>query len=114
MSVFLASIPNSRIKPRPSESSGLTKTVTLPAAAGNVLIAISNSNRTGITLRNESLTEDFRYDYFDNPSMATEGFLVRANDSVDLSSPQSIWGLNVGVNGVVTIDLDVSVDEGSG
>lgn len=104
-----ASFKNSRISARKPTTEANTYNVTVLAAA-NTVISVANANRTYITIRNTSLTpgEDIRYDYFDNPLMITEGFLLRSGEAVDLESPQVIYGRGI------TTNVVVDVDEGQG
>lgn len=104
-----ASFKNSRISARKPTTEANTYEVTVLASA-NTVISPANANRTYITIRSVPLTpgQDIRYDYFDNPNILTEGFLLRAGEAVDLESPQVIYGR------AVTSDVVLDIDEGQG
>jgi hypothetical protein len=65
-----------------------------------------NLNRTYITIRSTATTagDDIRYDYFDNPNMLTQGFLLKAGEACDLESPQTIYAMAVANPVLCTID----------
>lgn len=104
-----ASFKNSRVSTRQATSSADVKEVVISNAA-NTLVAPANTNRTYITIRSEATTagDDLRYDYFDNPNILTEGFLLKASEAIDLENQSTIYARAV-VNPVTA-----SVDEGSG
>lgn len=105
----LASFKNSRVSSRKATTDADTNELQI-LAASNTLVAAANSNRTYITLRLTDVTagRDVRYDYFDNPAMLTEGFLLKAGEAIDLESPQTIYAR------AVVIDVPCVTDEGQG
>ena len=104
-----ASFKNSRVSARAPTTTANTYQVTV-ALGANTLIAPLTPNRTYITLRSTATTasDDIRYDYFDNPNMLTEGFLLKAGEACDLESPQTIFA-RATANPVLC-----TVDEGEG
>lgn len=106
----LASFKNSRVSTRQATNFADVKPVSVDTGPANTLIASANVNRTYITLRIENTTsgQDMRYDYFDNPSILTEGFLLKAGEAVDLENQSAIYGR------AVTALISLSVDEGQG
>lgn len=104
-----ASFKNSRVSARKPTTQSNTFPI-LVGTGANTLIAPATPDRTYITLRSEATTagDDLRYDYFDNASILTEGFLLKAGEAVDLESPETIYARGV-VNPVQT-----SIDEGRG
>jgi hypothetical protein len=100
-----ASFKNSRITTRPTTTNANTYAVTI-ASGSNTLISAANPNRTYITIRNtaSAANEDLRYDYFDNPNILTEGFLLKAGEACDLESVQSVFARGTTVNVLCTID----------
>lgn len=106
----LASFKNSRVSTRQATSSADVKIVSIALGPANTLIAPANVNRTYVTVRNENSTsgQDLRYDYFDNPNILTEGFLIKAGEAVDLENQSAIYAQAVAA--IVT----ASVDEGQG
>lgn len=104
-----ASFKNSRVSTRQATTSANVYEGTVSNVA-NTLIAPANSNRTYVTIRSEAVTagDDLRYDYFDNPSILTQGFLLKAGEAIDLENQSDIYARAV-VNPV-----SISVDEGSG
>ena len=104
-----ASFKNSRVSTRQATTSADVKEIVISNAA-NTLVASVNPNRTYITLRSGASTagDDLRYDYFNNPNILTEGFLLKAGEAVDLENQSDIYARAV-VNPV-----SASVDEGSG
>ena len=104
-----ASFKNSRVATRkPTTQSNVFQINVL--AASNTLIAPATPNRTYLTLRSTATTagDDLRYDYFNNPNILSEGFLLKAGEAVDLESPETIYARGV-VNDVLTTN-----DEGQG
>ncbi|MEO5348887.1 MAG: hypothetical protein H7836_04500 [Magnetococcus sp. YQC-3] len=106
----LASFKNSRVSTRQATTSADVVPVPVSTGPANTLVAPVNTNRTYITLRNENTLagDDMRYDYFDNPAILTQGFLIKAGEAVDLENQTAIYARAV-VNAV-----QLSVDEGQG
>lgn len=104
-----ASFKNSRVSTRQATTSADVKEITI-SNAGNTLISAANSNRTYITIRSEATTagDDIRYDYFNNPNILTEGFLLKASEAIDLENQSDIYAR------AVANPVTASVDEGSG
>jgi hypothetical protein len=104
-----ASFKNSRVSTRKATTFADVEQITVNTGS-NTLISAANPNRTYLTLRNENGTSgnDIRYDYFDNPNILTEGFLLRAGEAVDLEATQDIYAQGVASSVVC------SVDEGQG
>jgi hypothetical protein len=80
------------------------------AGASNTLVAQKDQKRTYISLRNNDLTpgNDMRFDYFDNPSMLTNGFLIKAGEAYDIESPEAIYAR------AVVSDVEANYDQGEG
>ena len=104
-----ASFKNSRISPRAATTSADTGVVTVNLGPANTLIKAADSTRTYITIRNTSVGDDMRYGYVDRPTLGTDGFLLKAGESIDLESPGDIWAVGVGVAAV-----PVCWDQGNG
>jgi hypothetical protein len=104
-----ASFKNSRVASRKPTTQANTYKVNV-VTGSNTLISGAKPNRTYITLRSTATTagDDLVYDYFDNPSILSEGFILKAGEAVDLESPQAIYACGV-VNPVIC-----SIDEGEG
>lgn len=105
-----ASFKNSRVSTRQATTSANVYQVAVLTTSPNTLVAPANSNRTYITLRNENFTpgEDMRYDYFDNPNILTEGFLLKSGEAIDLENAGTIYGR------ATTATVTLSVDQGEG
>lgn len=106
----LASFKNSRISTRQATTEGDTFQVPVALGPANTLLAAANTNRTYLTIRNTNTTtgEDMYYDYFDNPNILTEGFLLKAGEAADLESPEAVYSQ------AVVAPVVVDCDEGSG
>jgi hypothetical protein len=104
-----SSFKNSRVSTRQATTTANVYKVTISNAA-NTLVAAANSLRTYITIRSEATTsgDDIRYDYFDNPNILTEGFLLKASEAIDLEDQAVIYAR------AVANPVTASVDEGSG
>lgn len=104
-----ASFKNSRVSTRQATTSANVYEGTVSNVA-NTLIAPANSNRTYVTIRSESTVagDDLRYDYFDNPNILTQGFLLKASEAIDLENQSDIYAR------AVANPVPISVDEGSG
>lgn len=104
-----ASFKNSRVSTRKATTSADVKQLTVNTGA-RTLISAANPNRTYVTLRNENGTtgNDLRYDYFDNPAILTEGFLLKASEAVDLENQSAIYAQ------AVASSVVCSIDEGQG
>lgn len=105
-----ASFKNSRISPRSATLTSEVDKLSIPTGPANTLVSAANTNRTYLTLRNENSTagEDLRYDYFDNPSILTEGFLLKASEAVDLETTETVYAR------AVSATVTLSTDEGNG
>jgi hypothetical protein len=104
-----ASFKNSRVSTRKATTAADTFQVSVPTGV-NTLFRAANANRTYLTMRNENATtgQDMRYDYFDNPAILTQGFLLKAGEAVDLENPSDIYAR------AVSVAVTVSGDEGTG
>jgi len=104
-----ASFKNSRVSTRQATTSANVENITISNVA-NSLVAAANSLRTYITVRSEATTagDDIRYDYFDNPNILTQGFLLKAGEAIDLEDQSAIYAR------AVANSVTASVDEGSG
>lgn len=104
-----ASFKNSRVAARKPTTQANTYHLAV-ATGANTLVQVAKPNRTYITLRSTATTagDDIAYDYFDNPNMLTEGFILKAGEAIDLESPQAIYAQAL-VNPVTCV-----VDEGEG
>lgn len=118
MAQFLASFPNSRVENRPATTSEVTSQVELPLSPAVVtVLAFANLNRTGLTLRNTSLTDQFLYT-FPNPDgtaptvaqIQADGKLVNPNEQTSIDTNQAVYAINIGTQAAIVVD----VDEGSG
>ena len=128
----LASFPNSRIRPRKPTASAITRGRTLEPAGtlgpvnpavtepveadedsqtvnGNTVINARNLNRTYITIRNVDPSDAMAYGYEDTIDLALDGMILRAGDSVDLESPQTIYGISLGI-----ASINIRFDRGIG
>jgi len=106
--VLLASFPNSRIKTRKPTTVADTLGFTLPTGVVTPIIA-ADANRTYLTVRNTDLLNDVVYGYRNTitqgTGLATDGFLIKAGESVDIDSPQQIFALqSSGGNILLTLD----------
>jgi hypothetical protein len=101
-----ASFKNSRVASRAPTTTANTYQETINLGPLNTLIAPLTPNRTYITIRSTATTsgDDIRYDYFDNPNMLTQGFLLKAGEACDLESPQAIYARAVANPVLCTID----------
>lgn len=104
-----ASFKNSRVSTRQATTSANVYEGTVSNVV-NTLIAPANANRTYVTVRSEATTsgDDLRYDYFDNPNILTQGFLLKASEAIDLENQSDIYAR------AVANPVAISVDEGSG
>lgn len=102
MSVKLASFPNSRIKPRPATRVAVTSEVNI-TSAGPVTILPANENRTIATLFNSG-ANDIRYQYATSVGILASGFLLKAGGSIDLESPEEIFGQAIGADSLCYVD----------
>lgn len=99
-----ASFKNSRISPRAATTEADTSKATIGSGA-NVLVLTADTARTYVTMRNTSLTDNLRYAYSDDPSILTEGMLLKAGEAVDMESPTDIWAR--AESGTVIVILDI-------
>ena len=128
----LASFPNTRERPRKPtltadtgrvmvKQSGVTGTfdttngVTVSdegkvTTNGNTIVKASDSDRTYLTLRNVSPADSLVYGYRDRSDLNNTGMILRAGDSVDIDSLDTIYAR--GISG--STDIDVRVDFGRG
>lgn len=114
MSNVKASFKNSRLYPRSATQTSVQSKKAVNGNAGPVtLIAAADPNRTSLSVENESLTDDIRIMTADTPpllaALLADGFLIPANASYDVTSPQNVYGISVTVN-----PLSVSTDNGEG
>ena len=128
----LASFPNTRERPRKPTLTSDTKSVSvapqgstgsfvtsgvviLPSdegkitTMGNTVVKASDSERTYITLRNVDAKDAIVYGYRDRSDLNTTGMILRAGDSVDIDSLDTIFCRGLGVG-----SIDVRVDFGKG
>ena len=105
-----ASFKNSRVAARKPTTQANTFHVAVNNSAPKTLSQVAKPNRTYITIRSTATTagDDIAYDYFDNPNMVTEGFILKAGEAADLESPTAIYARAL-VNPV-----NCTVDEGEG
>jgi hypothetical protein len=101
-----ASFKNSRVASRAPTTTANTYQITVNSLAPNTLIAPLTPNRTYITIRSTATSagDDIRYDYFDNPLMLSEGFLLKAGEACDLESPQAIFARGTASPVICTVD----------
>jgi hypothetical protein len=88
--IDLASFPNSRIKPRPTTELSVQGQLTIPANTPT-LVRPAQSNRTNITIYNQSLTGTLRYKTGASLNIETQGFEIGPNRAVDLDDPQAVY-----------------------
>lgn len=128
----LASFPNSRIRPRKPTESATTFGRTVepdgtigavdPGAAepvfadedsqtvnGNTVVAARNLNRTYLTIRNVDPSESIAYAYDDTIDITVDGMILRAGDSADLESPQTVYAVSLGA-----VAVNLRYDQGIG
>jgi hypothetical protein len=104
--ISLASYPNSRVKPRAATSETETLRISINDSAGaNTKLLEDDADRTYIVLFNPS-SEDIVYDYFDNPNILTEGFLLKATGSIDLETKGEVYAKST-TGSPVTLSLDI-------
>ncbi len=100
----LASLPNSRIKPRSATRGAITKAVDVTANVIKEIVA-PNPDRTYLFIFNSHLTADLKYGYMNDENEIK--FTLRADRGIDLESLGSVYVLS-------TVDLTVEYDEGEG
>lgn len=89
--ILLGSFPNSQVKPRPSTQDESVPNVDVPADTVTTLVA-ANPDRTVLTILNEGPTDcRWRTANEGDPS-DTEGFLLIAGSSVEITSKEEIKG----------------------
>jgi hypothetical protein len=89
---MLASLPNSRVKPRPATSQ--SSTVIIPVPTGIVtLVRAANPNNTDVMLRNLSNANDIYYGYVNTIDGITTGFKLVPLDAIDLDDPGDVFVL---------------------
>lgn len=123
----LSSFPNTRQRPRKPTQKSDTNSFNKPIPTGisqsfdtsggnepleanegeytlnnNMIVKAYNQNRTYLTLRNGHSKFSIRYGYEDHADLGTRGMLLRAGDSVDIESPQTVY---------VSHDAGETVDE---
>lgn len=106
--IFLASFPNSRIKPRPARTTGDTDIVEIP---NNVTTKIldADPNRVNALLRNLSSNFPIYYGYDNSVNSSvgeTGGMLVAPLDSVVIDDPRDVYVFQ-NSGGPINISLDV-------
>lgn len=117
MSTKLASFPNSRFKFRSPTRVRDQQIVSVGAGPGNTLLIAENANRTNLTLRNEG-PNDIRYDYFDNPDMASGvpgegGFLLQVGEAFNEDALSAIYAISLD-NITPGTPSNIDVNEGEG
>ena len=108
MGTRLASFPNSRIKPRPARTAGVTPIVSLPDSLVT-LIAAANIDRTSIMVRNLDASVTMKYGYASDINAADKGFSLKAGETVSLDDPGDIYGYQTSGGAIL-----MSYDEGVG
>jgi hypothetical protein len=109
MGTRLASFPNSRIKPRPARSAGVTVILSVPSGAPATLIVPANVDRTSVLVRNIDPATDGWYGYTAGVDGVTEGELLKAGEPVTLDDQGDIYFYqNSGA------PIKISYDEGVG
>ena len=115
MPTFLASFPNSRIKPRSATSNEDPVPHTVKAAGtgtgpnGTTQIAVENPNRTFLTIHNLSETNDIAYG-FDPAALAagTKKKTIKKTQALDDESKDAVYAIGIGA------DCAVETLEGQG
>lgn len=102
----LASLPTSRVKPRPATRTSNTDELTI-ASAAPASIFPENPDRTVLTIFNRGSNE-IRYQYRNAATILATGFPLLPGASVDLESPEEIFMQAVGA------DSTLGYDEGNG
>ena len=102
----LASLPNSRIKPRPATRVAVTDRILIPFAAP-VSILTADPNRTLLTFFNEGPNDIF-YQYGTSTNILVDGFRLISGAATDIESPQEIFAQ------ADAVDSTLSIDNGTG
>ena len=77
---------------------------------GNTIVKATDQDRTYLTLRNVSPADAIVYGYRDRADLNNTGMILRAGDSVDIDSLDTIYAR--GISG--STDIDVRIDYGRG
>ncbi len=77
---------------------------------GNTIVKAYDQDRTYLTLRNVSPADAIVYGYRDRADLNNTGMILRAGDSVDIDSLDTIYAR--GISG--SMDIDVRIDFGRG
>jgi len=108
MGIKLASLPNSRVKPRPATTQSTTVILSIPTGVVT-LVRPANPNNTDVMLRNLSNANDIYYGYVNTIDGLTTGFKLVPLDAIDLDDPGNIYVLQNSGG-----PLLVCLDEGQG
>lgn len=114
---YLASFPNSRIKPRAATRVAVTSEATVNLT--KTKIAEADANRVYLTMRTLSTTSPIKYGYAEVPGTppidAEMQFTLfpgtpsgKGDALADVQSPQEIWAISLGPD-PVDLELDVGV-----
>ena len=128
----LASFPNTRERPRKPTLTSDTKAVSVnphtvigtfnttttiitvidegkQTTMGNTIVKALDADRTYVTLRNVDAKDAICYGYRDRADLNVTGMILRAGDSVDIDSLDTVFCTGLGVAAI-----DVRVDFGRG
>ena len=109
--LVLASLPNSRIKPRPSTSLRDTKIAVTPSGIAS-LVAPENINRTNIVLKNLDSVNSVWYGYddqIDDQSGNQGGMELKAGEAATIDVTTDIYVYQESGS-----NIEIGIDEGSG
>lgn len=104
---FLASFPNSRVKPRSATSSESPSTVTVkPAGAGTgplgtTVVNVADPNFTFLTIENMHATDSMAFGFDPATLIAhTKEFVLKASQAIDDESPETMYGISLTANDI--------------
>jgi len=100
----LASLPNSRVKPRSATRDAITRSVSIVANTITKIIDV-NPDRTYLFIYNTHATASLKYGYKNDVDEIK--FSLRADRGIDLEALGEVYALS-------TDDLTVEYDEGEG
>lgn len=87
---FLASFPNSRIKPRPPRSTGTAVIVAVPTGVATQILP-SDANRTDLIVRNLDSVNTIWYGYSNTVDGITVGFPLKPGEAQNVDGPQALF-----------------------
>ena len=90
--IKLASLPNSRVKPRPATTQSSTVIISIPTGVVT-LVRAANANNTDVMLRNLSNSDPLYYGYVNTIDGINTGFELMPLDATDLDDPGNVFVL---------------------